>query len=308
MEQIKESENRDNQPKISVIVPVYNVEKYLRRCIDSILAQTFTDFEVLLIDDGSTDTSGKICDEYAEKDNRVRVFHKKNGGVSSARNKGLDNARGEWICFVDADDWLYNNKTFNIPNAILFSQEINIIEIPYFRGKDFNNNKSKFYKDKQVITYYSKFFHNELWGRFYSCNLIGKHRFIESLKIGEDVVFFFNLYSEIRGVYVSSNGSYCYTINPTSTMRNVNMKFELQQIDYYLEKIKKLNLGKNNIIEFAYKTLSYLLNRKIALKIRNIDLLINYTFKDIFYSDLPIKEKIRFFFLLRRVNSYSYNI
>lgn len=77
MEQVKESENRDNQPKISVIVPVFNVEKYLRRCIDSILAQTFTDFEVLLIDDGSTDTSGKICNEYAEKDNRVKVFHKK---------------------------------------------------------------------------------------------------------------------------------------------------------------------------------------------------------------------------------------
>lgn len=78
-------------PKISVIVPVYNVEQYLPRCIDSILSQTFTDFELLLIDDGSTDKSGMICDEYAKKDNRIRVFHKKNGGVSSARNVGLDN-------------------------------------------------------------------------------------------------------------------------------------------------------------------------------------------------------------------------
>lgn len=84
-------------PKISVIVPVYNTEKYLHRCVDSILAQTFTDFELLLIDDGSTDSSGAICDEYAQKDSRVRVFHKENGGASSARNLGLDNATGEWI-------------------------------------------------------------------------------------------------------------------------------------------------------------------------------------------------------------------
>lgn len=93
-------------PKISVIVPVYNTEKYLHRCIDSILSQTFTDFELLLINDGSKDNSGKICDEYASRDSRIRVFHKENGGVSSARNLGLDNAQGEWIAFVDSDDWV----------------------------------------------------------------------------------------------------------------------------------------------------------------------------------------------------------
>ena len=88
---------------VSIIVPVYNTEKFLHRCIDSILAQTYTDFELLLIDDGSKDSSGAICDEYAVKDARVRVFHKENGGVSSARNLGLDNAKGEWITFVDSD-------------------------------------------------------------------------------------------------------------------------------------------------------------------------------------------------------------
>lgn len=93
-----------NQPAISVIVPVYKVEPYLHCCLDSILAQTFTDFELLLIDDGSPDQSGAICDEYAIKDSRIRVFHKENGGASSARNLGLDNARGEWVTFVDADD------------------------------------------------------------------------------------------------------------------------------------------------------------------------------------------------------------
>lgn len=91
---------------VSIIVPVYNAEKYLRRCIDSILSQSFEHFELLLVDDGSTDSSGVICDEYATKDNRVRVFHKTNGGVSSARNLGIVKSCGEWVAFVDADDRL----------------------------------------------------------------------------------------------------------------------------------------------------------------------------------------------------------
>ena len=99
--------------KISVIIPVYNAEKYLSHCIKSILSQTFTDFEVLLIDDGSTDGSGEICDEFAKNDTRIRVFHKNNGGVSSARNVGLDNAKGEWITFCDADDWVGKDWLFN---------------------------------------------------------------------------------------------------------------------------------------------------------------------------------------------------
>lgn len=94
-----------SNPKISVIIPVYNAEATLRRCVDSVLSQTFTDFECLLINDGSKDKSGEICDEYAARDSRIGVFHKENGGVSSARNVGLDNATGEWIAFVDSDDW-----------------------------------------------------------------------------------------------------------------------------------------------------------------------------------------------------------
>ena len=96
-------------PKVSVIVPVYKAEKYLRKCVDSILAQTFRDFEVLLVDDGSPDGSGAICDEYARKDPRVRVFHKENGGVSSARQCGLDNACGEYTIHADPDDWVEPN-------------------------------------------------------------------------------------------------------------------------------------------------------------------------------------------------------
>ena len=89
---------------ISIIVPVYNVENYIRECIDSILAQTISSFELILVDDGSKDASGIICDEYADADDRIRVIHKENGGLSSARNRGLDEAKGEYICFVDSDD------------------------------------------------------------------------------------------------------------------------------------------------------------------------------------------------------------
>ena len=98
-------------PTISVIVPVYKVEKYLHRCVDSILAQTFTDFELILVDDGSPDGCPQICDEYAEKDPRIKVIHQKNGGLSAARNAGLDrifeNSDSEWVAFIDSDDWVH---------------------------------------------------------------------------------------------------------------------------------------------------------------------------------------------------------
>lgn len=97
---------QNNTPKISVIVPVYNVEKYIHQCIDSILGQTFTDFELLLIDDGSPDNCGAICDEYAAKDSRIRVFHQENAGVSAARQFGIDNAIGEYSIHVDSDDFI----------------------------------------------------------------------------------------------------------------------------------------------------------------------------------------------------------
>ena len=94
------------EPLISVIVPVYKVELYLRQCVDSLLAQTYSNLEIILVDDGSPDGCPAICDEYARKDSRVRVIHKPNGGLSDARNVGLDAARGEYIGFIDSDDWV----------------------------------------------------------------------------------------------------------------------------------------------------------------------------------------------------------
>jgi len=108
-------------PKISVIVPVYKVEPYIHRCIDSILAQTFTDFELILVDDGSPDNCGKICDEYAAKDGRIHVIHQDNGGLSAARNTGIDwafeNSDSEWITFIDSDDWVHTEYLERMLNA-----------------------------------------------------------------------------------------------------------------------------------------------------------------------------------------------
>lgn len=107
------------QPLITVIVPVYNVEKYLRRCLDSIIGQTYQNLEILCIDDGSTDSSGEICDQYAAQDKRIKVFHQENQGLSAARNKGLDAATGEYIAFVDSDDYIVADMYEKMMHAIL---------------------------------------------------------------------------------------------------------------------------------------------------------------------------------------------
>lgn len=141
-------------PQISVIVPVYNAERYLHRCVDSILSQTFSNFELLLINDGSKDSSGAICDEYAAKDPRVRVFHKENGGVSSARNLGLDNACGEWIAFVDSDDWISENY---LESMLVFDTDINFSSVSLVsESNQFNEHvtlKLSDYRDSDLICF-----------------------------------------------------------------------------------------------------------------------------------------------------------
>ncbi|MBR4857561.1 MAG: glycosyltransferase [Clostridia bacterium] len=99
----------ENQPLVSVIIPVYNVEEYLRECVDSVLNQTYKHFEIILVDDGSTDSSGKICDEYVENDERISAVHQKNGGLSAARNSGLSEAEGKYVYFLDSDDYITDN-------------------------------------------------------------------------------------------------------------------------------------------------------------------------------------------------------
>lgn len=117
-----------NQPLVSIIVPIYKVEPYLRRCLNSIVTQTYTNLEIILVDDGSPDSCPQICDEYAEKDRRIIVIHKENGGLSDARNAGLDICTGKYISFVDSDDWVEKEYIFClVKNALLTSSDITIV-------------------------------------------------------------------------------------------------------------------------------------------------------------------------------------
>ncbi len=134
-----------NNSFISIIVPVYNVENYIRECLDSILSQTISNFELILVDDGSTDNSGKICEEYQEKDARIKVFHKENGGLSSARNKGIDEAKGEYFCFVDSDDTIrpdYLDTLYTVITSDDSDLAVCDIEAPRLAGAEFKEKRA----------------------------------------------------------------------------------------------------------------------------------------------------------------------
>lgn len=205
-------------PKISVIVPVYKVEQYLPQCIDSILAQTFTDFELLLIDDGSPDNSGRICDEYAAWDFRIRVFHKENGGVSSARNLGLDNARGEWIAFVDSDDWIDDKylESFigaGVSEDILFFVQgyCRVGENGFFKRERFflQEDLEKTLIVNEILRYGSP------WGKLFKRDIIENNgvRFDERISMSEDRLFLFNYLAFVensRTIEVNEFAGYYY--------------------------------------------------------------------------------------------------
>lgn len=220
-------------PKISVIVPVYKVEKYLHRCVDSILAQTFTDFEILLIDDGSPDRSGEICDEYAKKDSRVRVFHKENGGVSSARNLGLENAVGEWIWFVDSDDTVEANA-LNVINTYIGDADGS--ELCFYFGM----NKIERFKKEVISPSENTFFASEFMMRILSYSVItapylyiyrrsslSQLFFDTILEIGEDLCYHLQVMAlnPNKTVVQCNHVIYNYMINSNSVMQRKDFAF-----------------------------------------------------------------------------------
>ena len=120
------------QPLISIIVPVYNAEQYLEKCVNSIINQTYTNLEIILVDDGSPDNCGAICDEYAKKDSRIKVIHKSNGGVSSARNRALECLTGEYVAFVDSDDYIHQDYINVLYNALSDGVDLSICAMNKF--------------------------------------------------------------------------------------------------------------------------------------------------------------------------------
>lgn len=230
-------------PKVSIIIPIYKAEKYLSKCIDSILGQEFKEFEVLLIDDGSPDKSGEICEEYALKDNRIRVFHKPNGGVSSARNLGLDNAKGEWIVFVDADDWIS-------PDFLTFdtNSDADIIQKSYVKVAENQQNSTSvlvpnidFKKREDFLKFYVQKRTNALWDKIFKRSLIACNRFNENVSIGEDFLFQLSLLKDIETYHLSQVGCYYYVIRESSAMGKINedkfkrAKIMLNNIEYIEE-------------------------------------------------------------------------
>lgn len=211
-------------PKISVIVPVYNAEKYLHRCVDSILAQSYTDFELLLVDDGSIDGGSIICDEYGLKDSRVRVFHQENGGVSSARNLGIDNARGEYITFCDADDYVEEDWLSVYTTAMAENVDVAIQGIYYMKSDgDVETKKLVAFAGNGIVAkrcIIVELFNQGVYG--YPVTKLFSHRIIEENHIRFDVnstfredAQFFSKYMEYVDSFICIDKENYYYILPT---------------------------------------------------------------------------------------------
>lgn len=202
-----------NAPKISVIVPVYNVEKYINKCIDSILDQTYADFELLLIDDGSPDNCGAICDEYAAKDSRVRVFHQNNAGVSAARNKGLDEARGEFITFVDSDDYIDENLFYQYINCFNLNPIVDLVCLSNWIDSQIYSHESSVRSSCDFVSFLIlNKLAPSLWLTIIKRNCLKGFFFDTNLSFYEDLHFLLSISSVIKNVYIFSEYSgYYYT-------------------------------------------------------------------------------------------------
>lgn len=236
---------------ISIIVPVYNAEKYLKRCIDSILSQTEKNFECILIDDGSTDNSSIIMNNYLELDQRLKVLQKKNAGVSSARNIGLDMAKGDYIVFIDADDYVSETYLANLLSAISNDSDLAVsfaIECNGFGGetKEVYQEavliKNNFYR---LFTDYDFAWHTSPWGKIYKRSIIEKlHlRFDEHLNIGEDLYFLYTYINSTNKIQITHYTDYYYFYNNGNSLTKKTYSLDIEM--------------------YTYKQISFLINKLI---------------------------------------------
>lgn len=251
--------------QVSIIVPVYQVETYLRQCIDSILAQTFTDFELILVDDGSKDKSGEICEEYAGKDGRVRVIHKENGGLSDARNAGLEQAAGEYFMFVDSDDYIAPTMIERLYNSIQSeSADIAACNFCYVfdkkEKKDFSTAMEAEVLQGSEIFYYRKNdrsygFWTVAWNKLYKSETFRNVRFRFG-KYHEDEFWANDIYQlEIR-VATIPECLYYYRQRDNSIMGKESIARNLDILEALRERIY-IYLEKQEYTDQAYKVLIY---------------------------------------------------
>lgn len=228
-------------PKVSVVVPVYNVEKYLSKCLDSLINQSFRDIEIICVDDGSPDKSGEIAEEYAKKDSRIVVVHKENAGLGYARNTGMEHAEGEYVTFVDSDDWLTENYISNLVNAAEKYEADTVIGgySRYSGGKITpmpNITADKVFRDDEVVP--------EVLGKMagplgdgsdvismgvcrvmFSMEIIRKFNITfpsEREFISEDMIFDIRYYTRAKAVCGSADTGYMYLVNPGSLTQKYN--------------------------------------------------------------------------------------
>lgn len=251
---------------ISVIVPVYNVEEYIEKCLDSIINQTYKNLQIIIVDDGSPDNSGKICDEYAKKDNRITVLHKENGGVSFARNIGLQNATGNWVTFVDSDDWIENDY---IEQLLIIAKQDNadVVLCGYNRvnntaGQEINATGGK--DTFSQFEYLIKTLNPQTGFGFCHMKLIKKDRiqnlkFDENLVVGEDALFNMQLSKNIKNAVFYKKALYNYRNNSNSVVKRYDDNYAKK----YLESMKKCkeyisnNYNDTNIIQNYYNYVAY---------------------------------------------------
>ncbi len=290
---------------ISIIVPVYKVEKYLKKCIESILAQTYKDFELILVDDGSPDNSGAICDEYAKKDSRIKVIHKQNGGVSSARNAGIEIAKGEFINFVDSDDTIPCDSLENLiklqkeNDADLtcctgevyvngeFSSKIDIIE-NFIDFEKLKSNESKMFLSGVFFGPYMKLFKTSILKE-------SKLLFDTDVHVGEDTIFVFEYLLNSKKVHCGRNVVYYYLMNdqglmsrPFSNFDEYRIKAANKQIEFFnslkLDDATKYNLITYCVIRYLFYVIEHYLEHFSYEKALEVSRNFYNIFKDYFIN------------------------
>jgi glycosyltransferase involved in cell wall biosynthesis len=223
---------------ISIIVPVYNVEKYVKRCVDSIISQSYSDWELLLVDDGSTDNSGLICEEYTKKDSRIKCFHKSNGGQASARNFGLEKAKGDYISFLDSDDWL-SGSFFTVTMSELVNNDADIVTTNYYLYYDSNNIKPVFNQTKKTVICNNREAMKRLLlnngtsssvcSRLYKKSLLQGVRFQDGM-LFEDAAISYQYFLKANKVVFISEPLMYYLQREGSTMSRRDKKIRLDEI------------------------------------------------------------------------------
>ncbi|MCM1286168.1 MAG: glycosyltransferase [Acetobacter sp.] len=238
---IENNVSNNNQTLISVIIPVYNVQKYLDRCIESIINQTYTNLEIILIDDGSTDMCPQMCDEWAKKDSRIKVIHKANGGVSSARNAGLEISSGTIVHFVDSDDWIEKNAYNNLIEHF-DSSSLLVFNAYSYDGKltqmfDFNVSEIKGASNILTNLIKGKLGFTNCWSKLFSLDIIKKYNllFKTNYKIGEDYYFLYEYSKHIESVKFINEPLYYYDISRTDSAMNMlsGAEYDESHCDYW---------------------------------------------------------------------------